>query len=347
MLFNTQKERIVIEIGSGWTKVLVGSSQGKKKNGLSNENLIIKDTFLIKTPKASDVEFDALKDPEKSFIPYFIKDELISEINEKLQEKKIKAAEVIMTLSDRSVVSREMVLPKVEEEKLKEVIRYELQELLPIDQKKYVIDFKVIEEVKVSGVDKYKLIVAALLKEEGQYYHGFIDELGKDPYALDVASNSISKLFDRNMKINDTERDVLNQTFAYVDIGYSNIKLHIIEKGILKFTRNIEGGVKSIMAADGVKIMETEESVEVVKKWIGSLEQMFKFFTSRETNRKINHIFLLGGGALVPNIEEYFSEIIGVSTETIEHIENLDFHKDCSYFSLPLFLNSVASLIRR
>jgi len=348
VLFNTDKERIVIEIGSGWTKVLVGSSLGKKKKkGLFNENISVKDTFLFKTPLADILETDILRDSEQPYTPIFNEYELIEKIREKFFEKRIKANEVIITLSDRSVVSREMILPKVEEDKLKDIIRYELQELLPIDQKKYVIDFKVIEEVKVSGVDKYKLIVSALPKDEGKYYHGFIDELGKDPYALDIASNSISKLFDRNMKINSKDRDVLNLTYAYVDIGYSNIKLHIIEKGILKFTRNIEGGVKSIMAVDGVKIIESEESIELVKKWIGSLEQMFKFFTSRETNRQIDHIFLFGGGALIPNVEEYFSKIIGVSTETIEQIENLDFHKDCSYFSLPLFLNTVASLIRR
>ncbi len=348
MLFTTEKERIVIEIGSGWTKVLVGSTQvKKKKNGLSFENLKVKDTFLIKTPEAFDAEFDEPKDPDKSFTPHFMKDELINEIAERLRENKVKAVEVIMTLSDRSVVSREMVLPKVEEEKLKGVISFELQEFLPIDQKKYLIDFKIIDQIKVGEIEKYKLIIAALPKEEGQFYHSFIDELGKEPYALDIASNSISKLFDRNLKINNKDRDVLNLTYAYVDIGYSNIKLHIIEKGILKFTRNIEGGVKSIMAADGIKVIESEESIELIKKWIGSLEQMFKFFTSRETSRKIDHIFLFGGGALIPNIEEYFSKIIGVSTETIEQVENLDFHKDCSYFSLPLFLNTVASLIRR
>jgi len=348
VLFNTDKDRIVIEIGSGWTKVLVGSSLGKKKKkGLFNENIRVKDTFLIKTPLADIVEPDFMGDSEQSYTPVFNEYELIEKIRVRLFEKKIKAEKVILTIGDRSVVSREMVLPMVEEEKLKGIINFELQELLPIDPKKYLIDFKIIDQVKVGEIEKYKLIVAALPREEGQFYHGFIHELGKEPYALDVTSNGISKLFDRNMKINGKLREIESQTYAYIDIGYSNIRLHIIENGILKFTRNIAGGMEPINSEDSEKITESEESIELVKKWIDSLEQMFKFYTSRETDREINQVFIFGGGSQIPNIEQYFTEIMGVPTETIQDIENLDFHKDCAYFSLPMFLNTVASLIRR
>lgn len=347
-MLNNDKERIVIEIGTGWTKVLVGSSLGtKKKKGLVNENIKVKDTFLIKTPINFDSDSDSIANVGKQFIPFFNVKELIEQIREKLKERKIKAEKVIVTISDRSVLSREMVLPKVEEEKLKEIIGFELQELLSIEPRMYLIDFKVIEEVKVEEAMKYKLIVGALPREEGHFYHGLIRDLGREPYALDITSNTIAKLFDRNMKINGKLREIESRTFAYVDIGYSSIRVHIIDKGILRFTRNIEGGMEPISVADGAKIIETAESVELVKKWIGSLEQMFKFYTSREANREIDEVFILGGGAQIPNIEQYFSEIMGVSAETIKEIENLDFHRDCAYFSLPLFLNSVASLIRK
>lgn len=350
VLFSNDKERIVLEIGTGWTKVLVGSSLGtKKKKGLVNENVKVRDTFLIRTPLNydTDADSDGLTLVDKPFMPFFDTKALASAINLKLEEKKIRADKVIVTISDRSVLSREMVLPKVEEAKLKEIIGFELQELLSIEPRRYLIDFKVIEELKVEEAEKYKLMVGALPREEGQFYHEFIREMGKDPFALDVTSNSISKLFDRNMTINGKLRDIENKTFAYVDIGYSSIRLHIIEKGIIRFTRNIEGGMEPISVADGATIIETAESVELIKKWIGSLEQMIKFYTSRETTREIDQVFLLGGGSQIPNIGQYFTEIMGVSAEVIEEIENLDFHRDCAYFSLPLFLNSVASLIRR
>lgn len=348
MFSNSDKERIVLEIGSGWTKVIVGTSNGKKKkNGLIHDNIQIKDTFHIETPKLKPVDSSLQSELDKQFSPDFDKFELIKELNEKLRQKKIKTEKVIVTLGDRSVISREMILPKVDEDKMKGMVSYELQEFLPIDPHQYLIDFKIVDQLKVGEIEKYKLIVAALPKKEGQYYHNLVQEMGKDPMALDIASNSISKLFDRTIKINGKVREVETQTFAYIDIGYSSIKLHILENGILKFTRAIEGGIQPISSRHDEPFVPSDSSMELMRKWISSLEQMFKFYTSRETNRRIDHIFLYGGGSLLPDIEKPFSDSIGVPAEVINDIENIDLHKDCAYFSLPIFLNSVASLIRR
>lgn len=348
MFSNNDKERIVLEIGSGWTKVLIGTSTGKKKKkGLIQESIQIKDTFHIETPKLKPMEVAAQTELDKQFSPDFDKFQLIQELNEKLRQRKIKTEKVILTLGDRSVISREMVLPKVDEVKMKGMVSYELQEFLPIDPNQYLIDFKIVDELKVGEIEKFKLIVAALPKKEGQFYHELVQEMGKEPFALDISSNGISKLFDRSMKVNGKLREIENKTFAYIDIGYTSIKLHIIENGILKFTRAIDGGIQPISNTNEVKFDTSDTSLEFVKKWIGSLEQMFKFYTSRETNRKIDHIFLYGGGALLPDIEKLFSEGIGVTSEVVNDIENIDLHKECTYFSLPIYLNSVASLIRR
>lgn len=348
MFLSNERERIIIEIGSGWTKVLIGSALGKKKKkGLVHESLTIRDVFYIQTPKAKTPPSMASLDGTRGYTPFFDVLALQEEIKGNLQRRKVKAEKVIMTITDRSVISREMVLPKVEEEKLKGIVGYELQEFLPIDPKQYIIDFKVLETLKVGEIEKYKLNVAALLKEEGQFYHRFIRDMGLEPFALDLTSNGIAKLFDRNITINGKVRDVEQKTMAYIDIGFGNIKLHILEKGVLKFTRNIEGGMQPLSNNQGEKIPDDENTQELVKKWIGSLEQMVKFFTSRESNRKIDQLFIYGGGAMIPQVEKVFEETMGVPAEVINDIDTLDFHKDCQYFSLPIYLNAVASLIRR
>ena len=348
MLFSNNKERNVIDVGAGFTKVLVGSSSGKKKkNGLLQENIKVIDAFILDTPKRKITEQDSVIGDDNQFSPDFDALKLIKEIKEKLRLNKIKADQVIMTIGDRSVIAREMILPKVDEEKLKGIIRYELQEFLPIDPKRYLINFKIMGEIKIEEVEKYKLNVAALPKDEGQFYHNFVNELGKDPFALDISSNSISKLFDQNMKINGRIQAIESSTFAYVDIGYSNIKIHIIEKGNLKFTRTLEGGLK-FLSMDGVKtIQETFESEELVDKWISSLEQIIKFYTSRESNRKIDCFFIYGGGAMIPKIEKHFTELTGIPAEVMQGLEIININKESEEFSLPLYLNAVASLIRR
>ncbi len=50
-----------------------------------------------------------------------------------LKNRGIKGDKVIMTVSHGSVISREMVMPKADDEKLRSMIRYEFEEFLPID----------------------------------------------------------------------------------------------------------------------------------------------------------------------------------------------------------------------
>ena len=347
MLFSNNQERIVIDVGTGFTKVLVGSSSGKKKkNGLLQENVKVTDAFILDTPKSKNSELDEIIGDDR-FSPYFDSLKLIKEIKEKLKVKKIKADQVIVTIGDKSVIAREMILPKVDEEKLKGIIRFELQEFLPIDPKRYLINFKIMDEIKVEEVEKYKLNVAALPKDEGQFYHNFVNELGKDPFALDIYSNGISKLFGQNMKINGKIQSIETSTFAYVDIGYSNIKIHIIEKGNLKFTRNLEGGLQFLSSDEAGRIQETVESVELIDKWISSLEQIIKFYTSRENNRQIDCFFIYGGGSKIPKIEKQFTELTGIPAEVMEGLDIISINKESEEFSLPLYLNAVASLIRK
>ena len=149
------------------------------------------------------------------------------------------------------------------------------------------------------------------------------------------------------MKINGKLREIESKTIAYVDIGYSNVNLHIIEHGVLKFTRNIEGGMGPLSSANDTRILNGEESLALIRKWVSSLEQMIRFFTSREADREIDQVFIYGGGAMIPDIEAHFSEIMGTPTEIIKNLDNLDIHKDLNEFSLPLYLNTVAALIRR
>ena len=350
MFSSSRKERVVIEIGTGKTKVVVGRNMGqKRKNGRMNDVIRIRNAFSVDTPKIEDktVEEGFVMETGKQFQPMFDDRKLQNLLTDEFRNRGIKADKVIVTVTHGSVISREMVIPKSDDEKLRSMIRYEFEEFLPIDADRYIIDYKIIEEMKEGNINKYKLLVAALPREEGTFYHNFVNNLGKDPFALDVTSNVISKLFDRNMKVNGKVREIEEKTFAYVDIGRSSIELNIIEKGILKFTRVVEGGMKAISGENDQDKPENEKMEEQLQRWVNSLEQMFKFYTSRETNREIDQIFLFGGGTEIPSIDRYMNEVIDIPVEIIKEIENVQLHKKCESCSLAEYVNAVASLIRR
>ena len=349
MFSSSRKERVVLEIGTGKTKVVVGRNMGqKRKKGRLNDAIRIRNVFSVDTPHIEDktIEDGYTMDTGKQFQPLFDDKKLKNLLTDEFRSRGIKSDKVIVTVSHGTVISREMVIPKADDEKLRSMIGYEFEEFLPIDAERYLIDYKILEEFREGAINKYKLLVAALPKEEGTFYHNFVNSLGKDPLIMDITSNVVAKMFERNMKINGKVREVEEKTFAYVDIGYSSIELNIIEKGILKFTRVVEGGLKNLETENADKSKD-EIIEEHLQRWMNSLEQMFKFFTSRETNREIDQIFLFGGGAQIPNVDRYMKEVIGIPVETIKDIENIELHKKCETCSLAEYLNAIASLIRR
>lgn len=56
-----------------------------------------------------------------------------------LKENRIKIKDVICTTNSSLVINREIVIPKVEEEEMKTVIRYEIKQYLPINLNDYII----------------------------------------------------------------------------------------------------------------------------------------------------------------------------------------------------------------
>ena len=238
-------------------------------------------------------------------------------------------------------------MPKASDEKLRGMIKFEIEEYLPIDVDKYLVDYKILEEVNEGGVDKYKLLVGALPRNIGQYYYDFLKSIHRDPVALDTESNVIAKGFERGLKINGDNVNVEAKTIAYIDIGHSSIEMNVIEKGILKFNRTLEHGLKDI--EERVIVEEDRKTIEeeLMEKWIQSIERMFLFFTSRETERHIHQIFLYGGGASLQGFSEKMEKSLDIPTRLIKELDIIDFGKSCEDCPLSIYLNAILSLIRK
>lgn len=166
-------------------------------------------------------------------------------IKRALNEHKIQTKSVICTIESTFILTREIILPAVTPEEMKEMIGYEIGEYLPIELEKYVIQYKVIEEFIEGDVKKIKLLVAALPTEIAQSYFELIEFLGLEPIALDIHSNAISKLFHPSAIINQRDR-IHDKTIALLDLGHRHINVVILQKGAYKFHRIIPVGAVEI-----------------------------------------------------------------------------------------------------
>ncbi len=108
MLFGSGKEMIVIEIGTGKTKVVVGRNMGqKRKKGRVNDALRIRDAFSVDTPKKEEVDEGFAVEAGKPFQPTFDDEKLKNVLVDEFRERKIKADKAVVTVSHGSVISRD------------------------------------------------------------------------------------------------------------------------------------------------------------------------------------------------------------------------------------------------
>ena len=273
--------------------------------------------------------------------------EMKSIIQGALNANAVKVKDVICTLETTDAIKRELVVPSVAPEDLSEMVRYEIGQYLPIDINSYVLQFKIVREFEEESVKKNEILVGALPKEIAQNIYSMLTELGLEPYALDIHSNSIDKLAAEYELINGS--NIKDNTVAFLDIGHKNINVIIVEKGQYKFNRLIKYGTRDFEQLEGQveykSIDDISAHLGIIDKWIEEVDKVFKYFTSRSVDNTIDRIFIYGGVSLVVGLDTYIHDRVNIPVEVVKSIGNVEISSGNEY-TLAQSLNAISAIIR-
>lgn len=282
-----------------------------------------------------------------------------------LKEEGIRAKDAIITINSSSIINREIVIPKVEKDEIPTVIRYEIQQYLPINLNDYILQYIVLDEIIDDNGEKLKVNVISVPNKIAKDYYDLIEEIGLNPYVLDVTYNSIRKI--NNYLIMNQEKEEKG-TVAFVDMGATSINVTIFKNGKLEFTRIIKSGGDnidyalsvennmSIKSTESLKIKEADlysdtKVNKVVKKsvdeMLDDLERIFKFYNNKSVGNEINKIYIYGGTSNLLAIEKYMSERLNINVEKISILDNVEFkNKELTEQTLEQYLNAIGAIIR-
>lgn len=344
-----------IDIGSDNIKMVTGRQQGP--------NLLISSVHMFPTPQHSFqdgriTDMDAIK----------------NEIGKAISSNNIKAKKVIFTIDSTSIIRRELELPVVKPEEMDSMVRFEIEQYLPIIMSEYVIEYKVQEEFTDENIKKARILVAALPSSIAEDFLQLVKELKLSPHALDINSNSISKLFATKNMING-EGYGLDKTVAFIDFGYSSINLNIISKGITKFSRLITNGGNDIdvniansfnldvRQAENKKMAECnlqqgqEGNVSssmindmirmTVDSWVQDIQRLFQYYTSRGNLNRIDEIYIYGGSSNLKGLVGYLNSSLNIPAFKISSINNIKLGKLANTVELEYYLNAIGAIIRK
>ncbi len=347
-----EKKRKVVAFDIGSTNIKI--AEGTYYKGiLSIENLID-----IPTPAEAIIDGNIEK-----------KELLVSILQKALNENGINAKEGICTNNSSLIINREILIPDVKEEELDTVVRYEIQQYLPINLDDYVLQMtKIGEEFSDEG-KKLEIRAIAYPEKMAKGYYDLLMALNLKPFALDVNYNALNKLLNHIEAINNHKLNI-EESLVFIDMGATSLDVNIYNNGVLKFTRIIKAGGKYLdeilyenmnipieeiekFKSQDIDLKEEELEfqnqiiIDTLDEWVDKIEKIIQFYKSKNFDDDINKIFIYGRTSRIKNLDQYITSKIGIETIKIRNIPEIINDSNIEVDeNIDNFINVVGSLIR-
>ena len=340
---------VAFEIGSKHIKIVEGK--------YSKDKLSIYKMGQVETPMAS-IEDGAIIDERA----------LVNTLQVAINQLGIKSKDAVVTSNSSSIIDREIIIPAVDESEMESVIKYEIQQYLPINLDEYIVEYVVIDKLVDSEGPKLKVNVISYPKDIVNGYYKLIKSLGLNPYVLDVTYNSLKKIVNHTGMIKNGGQ---TGTVAFVDMGATSINVTIFKRGQLDFTRIIKSGGETIdqalssrldmsikstesMKMDKGNLLDIQDDDEVnviiketVDEMIGELEQILQF-SSNKYGENVDEVVIYGGASKLRGLDVYMQRKLLKSIKRVFTLERIDI----STSAMPKepigeYLNAIGAVIRQ
>lgn len=349
---------VSIDIGSRYIKIL----EAKKK----------KDVISITSALKIEAPNDVVEKGELRNLP-----SIVNGINNAFAKWHISTKDISFTSIAGSVMSREISIIDSEEITATErrvLVENELRQYLPINLSDYQIQFTEAGKFEANGIKKLKVLVIVYPIKLIKSYLNVISDMGSKmkPCSLDVTNNSLQKFFKHVKTINEKPVDK-EKVHLFIDMGRSTFNTSIISDGKLQFMRLIEASQDAIdkgialrigrsyedaeqmkmemcnLMATDIKDNEEAEVNNVIKSyvntWIDELVRITHFYSNKEEKR-VDKIYLYGGGSKLNGLAEYIEDRMNIDTERIVTFDGIEVANNVSVANIDQFINCIGTVIR-
>lgn len=341
-----------IEIGNKNIKIIEGRRKGSA--------VLVKKSAIIKTP------FESVKEGNIENL-----NDLVKAISVGLKNNQIRTKKAIFNINSNSIISRNLDLPvlKTKDETIS-MIKYELEQYMPVVLNEYNILYKILETYEKDGVKKGKYTIYALPIKLFNNYLNLAKKLGLKLVSLDLSFTGLEKIITAKTIVNNytiKEKD----TVLLINLGHSNIIFNVIKNGVNDFSRVINFGGNDIdnsfadyydidnesasdlkhslpdfnrIEEDNSEVVKKEMILNTVDNWVNEIRRLIQYYTSRNNDLNISKIYIYGGSSKINGIDKYLSKQLDLNFEILKDISTIKKNKKIRKFDIVMFLNSAAGL---
>jgi type IV pilus assembly protein PilM len=230
--------------------------------------------------------------------------------------------DVVLGVGNSRVLARELSVPKMSLDHIRESLPFHVQDMLPFPAKDAILDFYPIAETSdASGAMVTGLLVAAL-KSAVVGNVNAAKLAGLNTINVDLIPFALSRILLRGSR--------LSGTTAMIDVGATSTTVVVSTNGVPQFVRVIPSGGDDLTAALSARLQIPLESAERTKRSLGltsqpqvaddrnassvmfeltgqlitSLRDTLTYFTGSRPGESIGRVVLTGGGASLRGFRE-------------------------------------------
>ncbi len=259
--------------------------------------------------------------------------EYIEQLRDALKNSKMKAKQVVFTITSGRINSREVMIPLVKDNRIADVVAANASEYFPVDLSQFELAHNILGTVgETKGQQQYKLLVMAAPKALLSGYYDLAKELKLELAAIDYAGNSVFQV----------AKDKVSQgTSLVVKIDERSTLVLAIQNSVLTFTRNLPYGVDETIQTiiDSTRWANTDtvvdamdamalndctnfsEIVETLEPLAGNISRVVDYYVSHNAGVAVEKIYITGIGADIKGLAEFLSKEISYPTEVLRQIE--------------------------
>ncbi len=244
-------------------------------------------------------------------------------IRQAIAQGGVQASEAVIGVSGGAVIAKRVNLPKMSEAELADSIRWEAEQHIPFDIDDVTIDFQVLRR----DGPQLEVMLVAVKKGKVQSYADVVAGVGLNVAVVDVDVFALETQYEHNYS--DQPGDVV----ALVNIGHETTNTNIVQGGVNVYARDIFVGGRQYAATiaqrfdlgtseaealvrgepGSVGWAEVEPVLDLVSQEIGQeIQRTLDYFGTTAEHERIQRIFLSGGCALVPGLQEFLSAQWGI-----------------------------------
>ena len=329
---------ISIETGIQWTKVALVDY--RKKNPPVHE------AFAFRTPEHA-VEDGYIRD----------KDSLARALKEELVRRQIVEKDVVFTLSSSKVVTREVMIPYVKDNKIKGIIDAQSRDYFPMDISGYTISYSKMDVVEDDGKKQLKLLLVAIPDNLLGNYVSFAQLAGLKVETFDYIGNGCIQLMcdsfvDNAMIIQLEEQATVisileNKKLAFQRVtpyGYGATISTVVDHPILGIDdeerafdflleHNVifnkpsmpDNGDPAQQAIDQAQADEAyEDLAEALRYHLRIANTALDYYQNQVKQEFVGNVYLVGDGSRFAGIHKLFAQELPLPLQKIDFAKIID-----------------------